>query len=106
MSAVQARRDALEQVGKARGALDRLFVESALHPPLGPAAEALHLERLINSWSALGTAYLEAAHGYRPESLPHNAMVDQHRATASYVTRLRMDLVAKQAEVARLRGDR
>jgi hypothetical protein len=106
VSAVQARRDAQARVNKARRELDLLFSRSALHPPVGAAAEALHLEQQIEAWTELGSAYFAATSGYRQGSLPHSAMVDQHRATANYVTRLRADLAAKQAEAVRLRGER
>lgn len=108
MSATEPRAAALSRVTRARTALSRLFSSAAERPPLGLVAEAAHLALLIEAWAEFGEASREASKGFREVSVPCVALTGQARKADEQVTRLRVELAGKQAEIerraARLRG--
>ncbi len=110
MSETQQRAAAMRRVTEARTALTRLFTAAAERPLVGPVAEAGHVEQLIKAWAEFGEACRAAAQCFRNPSPPFVDLITQAGNAAKQVTRLRVDLAGKQAEVAkrlaRVRGER
>jgi hypothetical protein len=110
VSAPEQRTAALSRVTTARAALSRLHTAAADRPPMGLVAEAAHLERVVEAWAELAEASRAAAQLFTQPSPPFVGLMAQHTKASQQVTRLRVDLVGKQAEVqrrqARVRGER
>lgn len=110
MSTTEQRTAVLARVTAARTELTRVHTAAAERPPLGLVSEAAHLERLVGAWAELAEACKAAAQAFTEPSPPFVGLMAQYIKAAEQVTRLRVDLVGKQAEVtrrlARVRGER